>query len=91
MAGIENIASGVQICADRVALDLEPLWGEQRADPCLTRFQQSAQHSATSTGVTRKKTFYLGRVFADTTNSYKLLWFLAVLALVERTSQRSLR
>ena len=38
-----------------------------------------------------EKTFYLGRVFADTTNSYKLVWFLAVLALTERTSQRNLR
>jgi len=38
-----------------------------------------------------EKTFRLGRVFADTTNSYKLVWFLAVLALAERTNQRSLR
>jgi hypothetical protein len=38
-----------------------------------------------------EKTFYLGRVFSDTTNSYKLVWFLAVLAFAERTSQRSLR
>lgn len=38
-----------------------------------------------------ERTFYLGRVFADTTNSYKLLWFLAVLALAERTSRQGLR
>lgn len=38
-----------------------------------------------------EKTYYLGRVFADTTNSYKLIWFLAVLALAERTIQQSMR
>ena len=38
-----------------------------------------------------EKTFYLGRVFSNTTTSYKLVWFLAVQALVERTSQPSLR
>ena len=38
-----------------------------------------------------EKTYCLARVFNDTTNSYKLLWFLAVLALLERASQRSLR
>src|SRR5258706_2364023 len=38
-----------------------------------------------------EKTFYLGQVFDDTTNSYKLLWFLAVLALLKQSDQRSLR
>ncbi len=30
------------------------------------------------------KTFYLGQVFNDTTNSYKLVWFLAILSLLRR-------
>ena len=37
-----------------------------------------------------EKTFYLGQVFNDTTNSYKLAWFIAILSLVERSTQRSL-
>lgn len=37
-----------------------------------------------------EKTFYLGHVFNDTTNSYKLAWFLAILALIERSTQQSL-
>jgi hypothetical protein len=32
-----------------------------------------------------EKTFYLGQVFNDTTNSYKLLWFLAILSLIRRS------
>ncbi|MCL5098359.1 MAG: hypothetical protein M1608_12700 [Candidatus Omnitrophica bacterium] len=31
-----------------------------------------------------EKTFYLGQVFKDTTNSYKLVWFLAILSLLGR-------
>jgi phage repressor protein C with HTH and peptisase S24 domain len=31
-----------------------------------------------------EKTFYIGQVFRDTTNSYKLVWFLAVLSLLKR-------
>lgn len=31
-----------------------------------------------------EKTFYLGQVFNDTTNSYKLVWFLALLTLISR-------
>ncbi|HWI60036.1 MAG TPA: HNH endonuclease domain-containing protein [Bacillota bacterium] len=31
-----------------------------------------------------EKTFYLGQVFNDTTNSYKLVWFLALLSLLQR-------
>ncbi|MEI7731031.1 MAG: HNH endonuclease domain-containing protein [Verrucomicrobiota bacterium] len=31
-----------------------------------------------------EKTHYLGQVFSDTTNSYKLVWFLATLSLLER-------
>jgi len=31
-----------------------------------------------------EKTFYLGQVFNDTTNSYKLLWFLGLLSLLQR-------
>ena len=38
-----------------------------------------------------EKTFYLGQVFNDTTNSYKLVWFLAVLSLLKRSEERSLR
>ena len=30
-----------------------------------------------------EKTFFLGQVFNDTTNSYKLVWFLAILALIK--------
>ena len=37
-----------------------------------------------------EKTFYLGQVFNDTTNSYKLAWFLAVLALLERSARPTL-
>lgn len=38
-----------------------------------------------------EKTFYLGQVFKDTTNSYKLVWFLAILSLMKRSEERSLR
>jgi hypothetical protein len=37
-----------------------------------------------------EKTFYLGRVFKDTTNSYKLVWFLAILSLLKQSEERSL-
>ena len=36
-----------------------------------------------------EKTFYLGQVFKDTTNSYKPVWFLAILSLLKRGEQRS--
>lgn len=38
-----------------------------------------------------EKTFYLGQVFKDTTNSYKLVWFLAILSLLKRSEEHSLR
>lgn len=38
-----------------------------------------------------EKTFYLGQVFRDTTTSYKFLWFLALLSLIRRTNECSLR
>ncbi len=38
-----------------------------------------------------EKTFYLGQVFKDTTNSYKLFWFLAILSLLKRSEERSFR
>ena len=38
-----------------------------------------------------EKTFYLGQVFNDTTNSYKLFWFLAILSLLKRSEERSFR
>lgn len=38
-----------------------------------------------------EKTFYLGQVFNDTTNSYKLFWFLAILSLLKQNEGRSLR
>src|SRR5438132_1055472 len=38
-----------------------------------------------------EKTFYLGQVFNDTTNSYKLVWFLAILSLLKRSQERSIR
>jgi hypothetical protein len=38
-----------------------------------------------------EKTFYLGQVFKDTTNSYKLVWFLAILSLLKQSEERSLR
>jgi hypothetical protein len=37
-----------------------------------------------------EKTFYLGQVFNDTTNSYKLLWLLAILSLLRRTQARTI-
>jgi hypothetical protein len=37
-----------------------------------------------------EKTFYLGQVFNDTTNSYKLLWFLGLLSLLHRPSSETL-
>jgi hypothetical protein len=37
-----------------------------------------------------EKTFYLGQVFNDTTNSYKLLWFLGLLSLVQRPRAETL-
>jgi len=58
-----------------------------------------AQDSTTSqppalTGVALRypeKTFFLGQVFKDTTNSYKLVWFLAMLSLFKRSDGRALR
>lgn len=38
-----------------------------------------------------EKTFYLGQVFNDTTNSYKLLWFLGLLSLLQRPRSETLR
>ncbi len=38
-----------------------------------------------------EKTFYLGQVFKDTTNSYKLVWFLAIVSLLKRSEERSFR
>ena len=32
-----------------------------------------------------EKAFYLGQVFKDTTNSYKLVWFLAILSMLRRS------
>jgi hypothetical protein len=37
-----------------------------------------------------EKTFYLAQVFSDTTNSYKLLWFLGLLSLLQRSRSESL-
>ncbi len=37
-----------------------------------------------------EKTFYLGQVFKHTTNSYKLVWFLAILSLLRRTQADAL-
>jgi len=34
-----------------------------------------------------EKTFYLGQVFKDTTNSYKLFWLLALLSLLKRSEE----
>lgn len=38
-----------------------------------------------------ERTFYLGQVFNSTTNSYKLLWFLAILQILRREPAASLR
>lgn len=38
-----------------------------------------------------EKTYFLGQVFKDTTNSYKLFWFLALLSLLKRSDGRALR
>lgn len=38
-----------------------------------------------------EKTFYLGQVFNDTTNSYKLFWFLSILSLLKRSEEFSFR
>jgi hypothetical protein len=38
-----------------------------------------------------EKTFFLGQVFKNITNSYKLVWFLAVLSLLRRSDCRTLR
>jgi hypothetical protein len=37
-----------------------------------------------------EKTFFLSQVFKDTTNSYKVVWFLAVLSLLKRGSGQAL-
>jgi hypothetical protein len=37
-----------------------------------------------------EKTFYLGQVFNDTTNSYKLLWFLGLVSLLQRPRSETL-
>ena len=37
-----------------------------------------------------EKTFYLGQVFNDTANSYKFLWFLAILSLLGRRGEGDL-
>ena len=34
-----------------------------------------------------ERTYYLGQVFRNTTNSYKLLWFMAILSILKRTDQ----
>ena len=36
-----------------------------------------------------EKTFFLGRAFNDTSNSYKLVWFLSILSLLARSADRS--
>src|SRR5665213_2822293 len=38
-----------------------------------------------------EKTFHLGQVFEDTTNSYKLVWLLGILSLLRRSRDRSFR
>ena len=38
-----------------------------------------------------EKTYFLGQAFKDTTNSYKLVWFLAILSLLKRGNAQSLR
>src|SRR6266446_8366216 len=38
-----------------------------------------------------EKAFYLGQVFKDTTNSYKLVWFHAILSLIKRREDCSFR
>jgi hypothetical protein len=38
-----------------------------------------------------EKTFYLGQVFKDTTNSYKLFWFLSILSLLKRSEELPFR
>lgn len=38
-----------------------------------------------------EKTFVLGQVFKDTTNSYKLVWFLALTSLLKSSDGRALR
>jgi hypothetical protein len=38
-----------------------------------------------------ERTHYLSQVFKDTATSYKLVWFLAILSLLRRAEQRSLR
>ena len=35
-----------------------------------------------------EKAFYLGQVFKDTTNSYKLFWFVGILSILRRTDAR---
>ena len=37
-----------------------------------------------------EKTFYLAQVFNDTTNSYKLLWFLGLLSLLQRSRSEAI-
>jgi len=34
-----------------------------------------------------ERTYYLGQVFRNTTNSYKLLWFMAILSILKRKDQ----
>jgi hypothetical protein len=49
-------------------------------------------HSPALAGVAVRypgKTFFLGQVFKDTTNSYKLVWFLAILALIKRSEEKA--
>ena len=36
-----------------------------------------------------EKTYFLGQAFNETTNSYKLVWFLAILSLLKRSGERS--
>src|SRR5262245_2421515 len=38
-----------------------------------------------------EKTFYLGQVFKDTTNSYKFFWFLALLSFLKRDEEYPFR
>ncbi|MCG3775480.1 MAG: hypothetical protein JW395_2320 [Nitrospira sp.] len=63
--------------AGTVGVDFAEAMARNKLADQPATFLQVASHN-------RLKTFFLGRVFRDTTNSYKLVWFLALLSLLKR-------
>lgn len=66
--------------------------GNNDAGAMMTRSNLANQAPSLTDVAVRypEKTFYLGQVFKDTTNSYKLVWFLGILSLLKRSNSNVL-